>query len=155
MFGYPEGVRETSFENFQTAIHPDDLPRVMLAIENCVEHGLEYNIEHRVIWPDGSVHWAQKSDDTVRNTRGDAIRMLGVVLDISQPKAIVLGLQEEQRQIKEAQKMGAIGDWWLNFTDKHPRYSAEVLRIMGQQPSNRLLTREGTLEKSTPVTAQP
>lgn len=147
LFGYPEGVRETSFDNFQGAIHPDDLPQVMHAIEDCIERGLEYNIEHRIIWPDGSVHWAHESGDVIRNTRGDAVRMLGVVRDITQRKAIELGLQEEQRRLKEAQKIGAIGDWWLDFTDKHPHYSAEALRIMGQQPLDRQLTLEETLGK--------
>ncbi|RLA39482.1 MAG: hypothetical protein DRQ64_06815, partial [Gammaproteobacteria bacterium] len=150
LFGYAPGVRETSFENFQTAIHPDDLPLVNLAIEDCIEHGLEYNIEHRIVWPDGSVHWAHESGDTIRNGRGDAIRMMGVVQDITQRKAIELGLQEEQRRLEEAQKMGAIGDWWLDLTDDQPHYSAEALRIMGQQPSDKQLTLEETLEKIHP-----
>ncbi|MBV1929619.1 MAG: PAS domain-containing protein, partial [Gammaproteobacteria bacterium] len=150
LFGYPEGVRETSFENFQGAIHPDDLPQVMHAIEDCVEHGLEYNIEHRIIWPDGSVHWAHESGDVIRNTRGDAVRMLGVVRDITKRKEIELGLQEEQRRLEEAQKIGAIGDWWLDFTDKYPHYSAEALRIMGQQSLDKKLTLEETLEKIHP-----
>ena len=150
LFGYPPGVQETSFANFQAAIHPDDLPRVMHAIEDCVEHGLEYNIEHRIVWPDGSVHWAHESGDVIRNPRGDAIRMLGVVQDITRRKEIELGLEEEQRRLKEAQKIGAIGDWWLDFTDKQPHYSAEALRIMDQQSLDKKLTLEETLEKIHP-----
>lgn len=147
LFGYPEGIKEASLEHFQAAIHPDDLPQVMQAIKNCVRNGLEYSIEHRIIWPDSSVHWIHESGDAIRNTTGKAVRMLGVVRDITQHKAIELGLQEEQRRLKEAQKMGAIGDWWLNFTDKYPHYSTEALRIMGQQPLGKQLTPEETLEK--------
>ena len=150
LFGYPEGVRETSFDNFKAAIYPDDLPLVLHAIEDCIEHGLGYDVEHRLLWPDGSVHWAHESGDVIRNRRGDAIRMLGVVRDITQRKEIELGLQEEQRRLEEAQKMGAIGDWWLNFTDNQPYYSSEALRIMGQQALERRLTLEETLEKIDP-----
>ena len=147
LFGYPKGVKETSFERFQAAIHPDDLARVMQAVKDCVEHGQEYNIEHRIIWPDGSVHWAHESGDVIRNSRGDAIRMLGVVRDITQRKTTELGLQEERRRLEEAQKMGAIGDWWLNFTDKYPHYSTEALRIVGLQSLDKQLTLDESLEK--------
>jgi len=58
--------------------------------------------------------------------------MLGVVQDITQRKAIELGLQEEQRRLEEAQKMGGIGDWWLDLSDNQLHYSGEALRIMGQ-----------------------
>lgn len=150
LFGYPEGVRETSFENFKAAIHPEDLPVVLHAIEDCIERGLDYNLEHRTVWPDGSVHWAQESGDAIRNASGDAIRMLGVVQDITQRKEIELGLQEEQRRLEEAQKIGAIGDWWLDFTDNQPHYSTEASRIMGQQALERQLTREETLAKIDP-----
>ncbi len=147
MFGYTEGLRETNFENYTAAIHPDDLPRVILAIEDCIEHGLEYNVEHRIIWPDGSVRWTVGSGDVIRNARGEAIRMLGVVRDITQHKAIELGLQQERRRLEEAQKIGAIGDWWLSFTDAYPHYSTEALRILGLKPSDKQLTAEETLEK--------
>jgi len=150
LFGYPPGVQETSFENFQSAIHPDDLPRVMHAIEDCVEHGLEYNIEHRIIWPDGSLHWAHESGDVICNDRGDAIRMLGVVQDISQRKEIELGLREEQRRLKEAQQMGAIGDWWVDFRDNQPHYSEEAVRILDQHSVEEELDVDRLLAKIDP-----
>ena len=150
LFGYPPGVQETSFANFQAAIHPDDLPRVMHAIEDCVEHGLEYNIEHRIVWPDGSVHWAHESGDVIRNARGDAIRMLGVVQDITQRKEIELGLQEEQRRLNEAQRIGAIGDWWLDLSDNQPHYSKQAQRIFSLQESDEQLTLEQTFAQIDP-----
>ena len=147
LFGYPPGVRESTFDNFQAAIHPEDLPQVLHAIEDCIEHGLEYDIEHRVVWPDGSVHWAHEQGDVIRNARGDATRMLGVVRDITQRKTIELGLQEEQRRLKEAQQMGAIGDWWLDFSENQPHYSEEAARIIGQQSFTGLLNLDNALEK--------
>lgn len=147
LFGYPEGITETSFERFKTAIHPDDVALVLNAIENCVEHNQEYDLENRIVWPDSSVHWVHISGDVTRNAKGEAVRMLGVVRDISQRKAIELGLQEERRRLREAQRMGGIGDWWLNFADKYPHYSAEALRIVGLQPLGKQLTTEEALEK--------
>ncbi len=150
LFGYSPGVQETSFENFQAAIHPDDLPQVMQAIEDCIERGVEYNIEHRILWPDGSVHWALESGDVIRNANGDAIRMLGVVQDVTQRKEIELGLQEEQRRLNEAQKIGAIGDWWVSFRDNHPHYSEEAARIVGQPAYTGQLDMHSAIAKIDP-----
>ncbi|OUS10796.1 hypothetical protein A9Q90_00460, partial [Gammaproteobacteria bacterium 54_18_T64] len=114
------------------AIHPDDRLQVNRAIENCIQHDMDYDIEHRIVWPDGSVHWAHERGDVTRNASGVALRMLGVVQDITQRKAIELGLVEEQRRLKEAQQIGAIGDWWLEFADNSLHYSGEAARIVGQ-----------------------
>ncbi|MEZ0148307.1 MAG: PAS domain-containing protein [Candidatus Reddybacter sp.] len=150
LFGHSPGTRKTSYENFQAAIHPDDRHLVNLAIEDCIEHGLEYNIEHRIVWPDGSVHWAHESGDVIRNRRGDGIRMLGVVQDISRRKEIELGLKEEQRRLNEAQRIGTIGDWWLDLCDNQLHCSEQALRIFGLQESDKQLALEQTFAQIDP-----
>ncbi|WP_143752379.1 PAS domain-containing protein [Marinobacter guineae] len=83
LFGYPEGDLETSFENFIEAIHPDDRDRVRQAIQASIEHDVPYQIEHRIIWPDGAVRWLLETGAVVRGTDGNAKQMLGVVEDIT------------------------------------------------------------------------
>lgn len=83
LFGYAQGELETSYENFLAAVHSDDRQRVAEAVEACVQHGADYNIEHRVVWPDGSVHWLLERGDVVRASDGRPLHMLGVVQDIT------------------------------------------------------------------------
>ena len=84
LFGYNKSTTKTSYDNFLAAIHPDDKQKVMDAVSNCVENGADYDIEHRVIWPNGEVHWMHESGDVVRNKDGVAQHMLGVVQDITE-----------------------------------------------------------------------
>src|SRR5678815_3596584 len=42
-----------------TRVHPDDLDRVMQAIDNAVASRGEYSVEYRVIRADGEVRWLQ------------------------------------------------------------------------------------------------
>lgn len=84
LFGYDKAVTETSYDNFMTAVHPDDRQNVSDAVTNCVEKGEEYDIEHRVVWPNGEVHWVHESGDVVRNKNGEPQHMLGVVQDITE-----------------------------------------------------------------------
>jgi len=86
LFGYVKEVTDTTYENFIAAIHPEDIKSVTDAVNRCVEHGDNYDIEHRVVWPDGSVHWLHESGDVVRNAKGKPLHMLGVVQDITNRK---------------------------------------------------------------------
>lgn len=83
LFGYTKAVTDTSYDNFLAAIHRDDKQKVIDAVNNCVEKGDDYDIEHRVVWPNGEVHWMHESGDVVRNREGVPQHMLGVVQDIT------------------------------------------------------------------------
>lgn len=94
LFGYPVGELKTSYDNFLAAIHPDDRQAVMDALNACVEHNTPYDIEHRVVWPDGTVRWLLERGATARDAEGKPLQMLGVVQDISARKQAEAAQQE-------------------------------------------------------------
>ena len=59
---------------------------MLATIEDCSTTGAAYEIEHRVIWSDGSLHWLMQKGDVIRDEAGQAIRMLGVVQDTTRRK---------------------------------------------------------------------
>lgn len=84
LFGYAKGELETSYENFLNAIHPDDRDKVIAAVNDCVEKGSRYHIEHRVVWPDGTIRWLLEKGDVLRNSDGKPLKMIGVVQDVTE-----------------------------------------------------------------------
>ena len=88
LFGYQMGALETTYANFLASVHPDDRQRVLEAVDACVHFGAKYEIEHRVVWPDTSVHWVLERGNVVRAEDGTPLRMLGVVQDITQRKEL-------------------------------------------------------------------
>src|SRR5262249_12710073 len=46
-----------TFEDLIETIHPDDRERVHEAVKQALRNREGYQVEHRVIWPDGSPHW--------------------------------------------------------------------------------------------------
>lgn len=102
LFGYEQKIPLTSYANFLSAIHPDDRKYVIDSIDDCVLNGTEYNIEHRVIWPDGSVHWLHESGDVVRSKGGKPLHMLGVVQDITSRIEFDNTLQEAKDDAERA-----------------------------------------------------
>ncbi len=99
LLGYPVGKRESTYENFLDGVHPDDRQQVIDAVNSCVELGVEYNIEHRCVWPDGTVRWLLERGDVVRDRDGTPLNMLGVVQDITQRKLAELKILEKQARL--------------------------------------------------------
>ncbi|WP_404360322.1 PAS domain S-box protein [Methylotuvimicrobium sp. KM1] len=100
LFGYPDGNLETSYENFLNAIHPDDRQVVVDAVDACLKRNVPYNIEHRVIWPDGTERWLLERGAVVRDDQGSPSQMLGVVQDIDDRKRAELALAEREKYLR-------------------------------------------------------
>ena len=93
LFGYSEGELQTSYENFIDAVHPDDRDKVSTAIQETIEDDQPYRIEHRVVWPDGSIRWLLETGDVTRDETGRAVQMLGVVQDVTELREADLKLE--------------------------------------------------------------
>ncbi|CAG0990379.1 hypothetical protein RHDC4_02470, partial [Rhodocyclaceae bacterium] len=104
LFGHAVGTLETSYENFLAALHPEDRQAVVDAVAACVERDVPYDIEHRVVWPDGTVRWLQERGAVVRDAGGKALQMLGVVQDIHERKHAELALVDSERRRRESEE---------------------------------------------------
>ncbi|NQV57694.1 MAG: response regulator [Rhodospirillales bacterium] len=102
LFGYEAGTLETTYDNFVTAIHPDDRKMVTDAVADCVENGAEYDIEHRTVWPDGTVRWLSEKGDVTRDEDGSAQHMLGVVQDITQRHEFEIEIHQAREEADRA-----------------------------------------------------
>ncbi|MDH5393005.1 MAG: response regulator [Gammaproteobacteria bacterium] len=104
LFGYEKAKTAMTYDNFMAAVHPDDRQMVADAVNDCVQKGTDYNIEHRVIWSDGSEHWLQESGDVVRTEQGKALHMLGVVQDITDRKQTERDLMHAHEEAENANR---------------------------------------------------
>lgn len=136
LFGYRDTVPDTTYENFLAAVHPDDQQMVIDAVNGCVEQGAEYNIEHRVVWDDGSEHWLSERGNVIRADDGTPLHMLGVVRDIDARKRAELVLAESQRQLIEAQTLAHVGSWQADLVSGELTWSDEIYRIFGHEPGS-------------------
>jgi PAS domain S-box-containing protein len=67
--------------------HPDDRARVLAGFRNALDGGTDaYEMEYRVIHPDGRVRWIFGRGRVVRDASGRPIRYSGVDLDITDRK---------------------------------------------------------------------
>ena len=97
IFGFPQGEFAGTYKAFLDCVHPEDRPHVVEAVDACLKQDRRYDIEHRIIWPDGSVRWVSETGDVIRDKDRRPVRMLGVVKDITHRQAI----REELREARE------------------------------------------------------
>ena len=134
LFGYEKDKTETTYENFLAAIHPEDRQRVTQAVNDCVEHGSNYNIEHRVVWPDGTIKWLHESGDVVRNEDGIALHMLGVVQDITERLEAENQLRESEERFVFAVEGAGDGVWDWNIETNEVQFSKNWMQMLGYNP---------------------
>ena len=106
IFGHE--MLEATRKNFNNAIHPDDRELVDEAVVNCF-HGANYNIDHRIIWPDGSTRWVHETGNIVKDKSGDPLIMSGIVQDITDKKETDIRNQQLQIQLSQSRKMESLG----------------------------------------------
>jgi PAS domain S-box-containing protein len=87
------------FETFRDCIHTADLRQVLDARADAFAAGSELaDIEYRVVWPDGSLHWLLGKTKLLRDSDGKVVRAVGVTLDVTasrQTEAVLRDLADE------------------------------------------------------------
>jgi PAS domain S-box-containing protein len=88
IFGLTPADFDGKAEILSNLVHPDDLPGISEAITAALEGGAPYQVEHRIIRPDGSLRWVLQAAVVERDDAGAPIRMLGICQDITDRKRI-------------------------------------------------------------------
>jgi PAS domain S-box-containing protein len=85
------------FDEMVGAVHPEDLTRLTLALNETRETGADLAVDYRVIWSDRTVHWIEMRAQRYRDKAGRATKIVGVSADITAR----LEAEQQQRQLNE------------------------------------------------------
>ncbi|HWW72969.1 MAG TPA: ATP-binding protein, partial [Duganella sp.] len=99
-FGYTEPVADWGMADFFGHMHPDDRARVRAVIDAAIAAHTGWDIECRVLWPDGSIHWVAVHG-SLYHVDKVATRAVGVILDITAHKQAEEELREASRRKDE------------------------------------------------------
>ncbi|MGD8567892.1 MAG: PAS domain S-box protein [Gammaproteobacteria bacterium] len=140
LFGYKEGELQTTYENFLAAVHPDDRQYVIDAVDNCIYRGDIYDIEHRCIWPDGTIKWLSERGDVTRDANGEPSHMLGVVQDITLRKNAEQALLESEERFRGAFETAAHGMALVSLSGHWLKVNRSLCEITGYTEQELLST---------------
>ncbi len=108
LLGMPPARKIQSFRHFLACLHPQDGDRVLDEMQQAVDRHTRYDVEYRVIWPDGSHHWLNARAEIIFPGTGQSARTLGLVSDITARKKAELALAA-QKELAEV-TLGSIGE---------------------------------------------
>ncbi|MBI2389249.1 MAG: response regulator [Deltaproteobacteria bacterium] len=95
------GPDPKSLATFLAHVHPDDRHLVQEALDATLNRGAPYAITYRKV-AEGQTRWLDARAALVRNEQGRALKLVGVVVDITDRRRL-------EDQLLQAQKMDAIG----------------------------------------------
>ena len=94
-----DGVPAGAFFN---RVHPQDQPRVRLAVSGILNGAEVFDREYRLQAPDGAIHWVHARGRCAYGADGDPLRFTGVLVDITEQKRV-------EERLRIAQTAGRIG----------------------------------------------
>jgi len=104
MYGLPPGDFAKTQATFENLVHPDDRGRVIEWVDEALKTGRPNMGEWRVVWPDGSIHWIAGRWQAFMNQSGEAMRMIGVNIDVTDQKRAQEEISSMTRKLVEAQE---------------------------------------------------
>jgi PAS domain S-box-containing protein len=151
LHGLRAGEAPASFEEHLQLVHPADREPLDAAVQAALHDGVPYDIDVRVLWPDGSVHWLTMQGRVLRDVDGTPLTLVGVARDADRTHAVIDELVEVQRSGDEARALidavFASAPVCLGFVDTDLRYvrvnealaalhGVPVLEHAGKRPSD-------------------
>lgn len=110
--GLEQGSFDGCYETFLCCIYPEDRERVKNAISRAIGKGTDYDLEYRLVLPDGNVRWVFSKGVVFRDRFGVAERMSGVDVDITVRKQAESALEayaNRQALLAELSQMALAG----------------------------------------------
>jgi diguanylate cyclase (GGDEF)-like protein/PAS domain S-box-containing protein len=86
LFGRGPDAPLVDYRELHRRLHPEDQDLFDATLRHAIKHGSDVQIDYRVVWPDGSIHWVANRAQVHRGADGRAIRLVGVAMDISDRK---------------------------------------------------------------------
>src|ERR1700756_4941468 len=137
-------------------IHPEDRDRLQQLRDRAAQNGMDLDVEHRILLPDGAIRYVHAVAHAGRDSSGN-LDYMGVVTDITERKlaeeereALSRDLQESKAWLEEAQRVANLGYWVWDLQTNQLIWSDETYRIFGLSPQEGLINLDKVREMIHP-----
>ncbi len=101
LYGIAPGEFEASYEGFLERVHPDDRTAMEAAVGHAYSTGEPFDLDHRIVRPDGSVLVNHAHGEVTRDEHGNPVTMAGTGQDVTEQRAAEEQIANQARELKE------------------------------------------------------
>jgi PAS domain S-box-containing protein len=90
IFGFDPDPTPPSSMEVVRRLHPEDAPVHPRMVERAIRDGTDFELDYRLLLPDGTAKYIHAVGHPVVNASGDVIELVGTAMDVMSPSANVL-----------------------------------------------------------------
>ncbi|MCI0428677.1 MAG: PAS domain S-box protein, partial [Nitrospiraceae bacterium] len=111
IFGHKPRAGSVTYDTFLAALLPEDHDHVLAAINDALLGKRPYDVEYRIVRPNGEVRFIHSRGDVHRDTTGHPLSMTGTILDVTERKQTEEALRASEERWKLAVRGSNDGIW--------------------------------------------
>ncbi|HEU4389607.1 MAG TPA: PAS domain S-box protein, partial [Blastocatellia bacterium] len=100
IFGHEPGSISVTYDTFIASLHPADQAIVEAAFNDALLGKCVYNVEYRVVRPNGEVRFVHARGDVHRDVTGSPLSMAGTVLDITERYEAETAMRDQEQLLR-------------------------------------------------------
>ena len=140
LYGLERESNKPSFDLWASTIHPEDRESTILAVNTAATSTTELNIEYRIVYPDGSLHWLLSLGKPQFIGKGNQVCYFGTVIDITERKETELALYESEKKMIFALEATKSGVWEWDVSTDEVFWSDNVWKLYGLEVKSKQMT---------------
>jgi PAS domain S-box-containing protein len=134
ILGLPPQENDSPPTEWRHMIHPEDRERVSVVTEEAQRGVRRYDVEYRIVRPDGEVRFLHSQGDIIHDEQGRPRRAFGIAQDITERNRAEEKLKQSEGQLAEAQQIARVGSWNWDLQSNALNWSDELYRVFGVDP---------------------
>ena len=115
IFGY-DNTQSVTLEMILERVHPEDKVLVQSTLERASGDGKDFDCEHRLLMPDGSVKYVHVVAHAIRDQIG-ILRFVGALMDVTAAKRAEDALRESEQRFRDFTELAS--DWYWETGPDH------------------------------------
>ncbi len=127
----PETRRASDREAFLARVHPDDIDIVLMPENKIRGDATTYQREYRIVFDDGTVRWMNEKGNITRDERGEATRIIGAMIDVTDLKSAEAALQAAEQRLARAVRGTQDGLWEFDAADRTFWFAPRFEQMLG------------------------
>jgi len=122
--GFVPQEYKNTFQSFLNCVHPDERKYVRQSVCDALRNEKPYDVEFRILRKDATVRFVHEKAEVIFDRAGRAVRMVGMIQDISERKKMENQLRKLSQAIEQSPSSIMITDIEGNIEYVNPKFSA-------------------------------